>query len=375
MRLTLSSLGVAALLWALSAAADNAQATSQQLQALEKKLEQLQQRVARKQRALSASERAMREAEKSLSRVKRQQLRTADEVDALNQRIAELDKQHRQLNQTRQRYRGLLDEQLKQAWVLNRESPLKLLLNQESPDQISRMLVWYRHTQAAGQQRLTQFLETLDAIADNREQQQRNQLMLARRQQQLQAEINAVRDAQAQRRLALTQLKQELARDSSEAERARRQRDELQALLQELEGINDIPVPDNFQPIGTLKGVLPWPVDGARLNAFGGRRASSLNWQGIQLAAAPGSSVKAIHHGRVVFADWLRGAGLLIIIDHGDGYLSLYGNNQSLLHDVGDWVSSGQNIATLGEQGDSRNLYFELRRGRKALDPVAWCRS
>ncbi len=374
MRLTLLLLGLPTLLWALVATADDAQATAQQLQALEKKLDQLQRRVAKKQSALSATERAMREAEKTLSRVKRQQLRTAREVNELSQRIAELDREHRQLNQTRQRYRGLLDQQLKQAWLLNRESPLKLLLNQESPDHISRMLVWYRHTQAAGQQRLTSFLETLDAIADNRAQHQRSQQTLARQQSQLQTQLAEVRKAQDKRRQAQKQLKRELARDNSAAQQARRQRDELQALLQELQGINDIPVPDNFQPIRSLKGALPWPVKGARLNAFGGRRASSLNWQGIQLAAAPGSTVKAIHHGRVVFADWLRGAGLLIIIDHGDGYLSLYGNNQSLLHDVGDWVSSGQDIATLGDQGDSRNLYFELRKGRKALDPVAWCR-
>lgn len=375
MRLRRCLVGVTALLWALSATADNARATGEQLEALEKKLDQLQQRMSRKQSALSATERAMRKAEKTLSQVKRQQLQTARDVAQLNESITNLNREHRQLNQTRQRYRGLLDQQLKQAWLLNRESPLKLLLNQESPDHISRMLVWYRHTQAAGQARLTAFLDTLDAIADNRAEHQRSQQALVRQQKQLQTQLVEVRSAQEQRRQAQTQLKRELAQDNSAAQHARRQRDELQTLLQELQGINDIPIPENFQPISSLKGALPWPVKGARLNAFGGRRASSLNWQGIRLAAAPGSAVKAIHHGRVVFADWLRGAGLLIIIDHGDGYLSLYGNNQSLLHDVGDWVSSGQDIATLGEQADSRNLYFELRKGRKALDPVAWCSS
>lgn len=373
MRLLICLLGLCTLIWVQTGNADKLQATGEQLAALEQKLERLQKRMRQQRSALSSTERAMREAEKTLSRLKRQQLETGREVDRLSQSIDALNREHRQLNQTRQRYRGLLDQQLKQAWLLNRESPLKLLLNQESPDQVSRMLVWYRHTQAAGQARLQTFLETLDAIASNREQYQKDQQALAQRQQQLEQQRIGVNKAQEKRRQARTELKRQLASDSSAAQQARQQQQELQALLQELQGINDIPVPDNFQPIRSLKGSLPWPVKGARLNAFGGQRASSLNWQGIQLAAAPGSAVQAIHHGRVVFADWLRGAGLLIILDHGDGYLSLYGNNQSLLHDVGDWVSSGQEIATLGEQGDSRNLYFELRKGRKALDPVAWC--
>ena len=115
------------------------------------------------------------------------------------------------------------------------------------------------------------------------------------------------------------------------------------------------------------------PVAGPVRHAFGQTRAGGMRWQGWLIGSDPGSEVRSIAYGRVAFADWLRGYGLLIIIDHGQGFMSLYGQNESLLHEAGTWVENGEPISVVGSNpGDTQGLYFELRRQGKALDPAAW---
>ncbi|MDC3332982.1 peptidoglycan DD-metalloendopeptidase family protein, partial [bacterium] len=122
---------------------------------------------------------------------------------------------------------------------------------------------------------------------------------------------------------------------------------------------------------------MPWPTAGKLANSFGSKRnGTTLRWQGVNINARQGSDVKAIHYGRVVFADWFRGSGLLVIIDHGDGYMSLYGHNQSLLKSPGEWVIPGESIATVGNSGGQKSagLYFEIRKNGKPTDPKRWCK-
>src|SRR5690606_140784 len=130
------------------------------------------------------------------------------------------------------------------------------------------------------------------------------------------------------------------------------------------------------QPFAELKGQLPWPAQGSLMNSFGSRQSQGdLTWQGGNIRVEAGAQVRAIHHGRVVFADWFGRSGLLLIIDHGDGYMSLYAQNEQLLHGVGDWVGSGEVIATAGNTGgqSETSLYFEIRHQGRSQDPVAWC--
>ena len=126
------------------------------------------------------------------------------------------------------------------------------------------------------------------------------------------------------------------------------------------------------------RGKLPWPVNGRLLARFGDARGSDARakWDGVMISANPGTQVRAVHGGRVVFADWLRGAGLLVILDHGNGYLSLYGHNQSLLKSAGDIVKAGEAISTVGDSGgqDAAGLYFAIRQQGRPADPSQWCR-
>ncbi|APC19910.1 hypothetical protein BME99_02070 [Pseudomonas protegens] len=127
----------------------------------------------------------------------------------------------------------------------------------------------------------------------------------------------------------------------------------------------------------SARGKLPWPVDGRLLARFGETRGddSRSKWDGVMISAAAGSQVHAVHGGRVVFADWLRGAGLLVILDHGNGYLSLYGHNQTLLKEAGDVVKAGESISTVGNSGgqDTPALYFAIRQQGRPSDPAQWC--
>jgi len=155
-------------------------------------------------------------------------------------------------------------------------------------------------------------------------------------------------------------------------------RSQLERLLDAVEqSIANLEIPSDYRPFHKLKGKLHWPTKGKISKRFGSSRSgSNLRWQGVTLTAKEGSEVNAIHHGRVVFADWFRGSGLLIIIDHGDGYMSLYGHNQSLLIEPGDWVTVGEQIATVGNSGGKKHagLYFEIRHKGQPTDPRHWCK-
>ena len=144
------------------------------------------------------------------------------------------------------------------------------------------------------------------------------------------------------------------------------------------DAIASIPPPEQLTPFSEARGRMPWPVNGRALNNFGESYSDgNLHRQGLVLAADAGSPVRAVHPGRVVFSDWLRGSGLLVVVDHGDGYLSLYANNQTLVKNTGDWVNRGEAVATAGDNGglNQPGIYFEIRRHGEALDPAAWCES
>ena len=137
--------------------------------------------------------------------------------------------------------------------------------------------------------------------------------------------------------------------------------------------MSDYPITSE-EPFSTLKGNLTWPIAGSLIYDFGQPRAGGLKWNGVVLSAPRGQEVRVIYHGRVVFADWLAGMGLLVIVDHGDNYMTLYGYNETTLKSAGDWVAPGDVIATVGDSGGQQQtgLYFEVRQGAKPMNPRTW---
>ncbi len=178
-----------------------------------------------------------------------------------------------------------------------------------------------------------------------------------------------------QRRTLLAELDERIDNEESRLKELERNQHDLEMLVERLTDVlADIPA-DLGKHLGVTgqKGRIPMPVAGPVRHAFGQSRGGGLHWQGWLIAAVAGTEVSTIAYGRVAYADWLRGYGLLIIIDHGEGFMSLYGHNESLLYEAGDWVEPGEIISVIGVRtGSDQGLYFELRRNGKSVDPDVW---
>ena len=265
--------------------------------------------------------------------------------------------------------------QIMAAYRLGRESRLKLVLNQDSPALVSRTLAYYDYfsrSQAVQIEELKEVLQTLDQMQLNI-----NVELSALNgvQKSLQAVLDKMKSQRADRQIIIDELSGQIGTDENRLTELQQDRNDLETLLEKLTNVlADIPADlGKHSGPGALKGRLPMPLNGPVMHAFGQARSVGLRWQGWLIAAQAGTEVRSIAYGRVAFADWLRGYGMLMIIDHGDGFMSLYGNNESLLHEVGDWVEPGGAISTVGsDPGSGTGLYFEIRKNSKALDPAVW---
>jgi septal ring factor EnvC (AmiA/AmiB activator) len=303
-------------------------------------------------------------------------------VQATDQRIADQRDELARLRAERDAYidslgarQDLLMDQVVAAYRMGRESRLKLLLNQDSPARLGRMLSYYDYfskAQAAHILELREAVATLDRM--QREIDARiAQLNEARQQQR--TVLEGLQERRGARQTLLAGLAGQIESDQAELDELTRNQADLEALIDRLaDALADIPAElGEYQHPSTRKGSLPMPLTGRVKHAFGQARTGGLRWQGWLVAAGIGAEVRSIAYGRVAYADWLRGYGLLIIIDHGDGFMSLYGNNETLLFEVGDWVQPGTVISTVGEDpGTGQGLYFELREDGRAIDPAAW---
>ncbi len=275
------------------------------------------------------------------------------------------------------RDRGALAGQIRAASMIGKQEPIKLLLNQRDPGQIGRVLVYYQYFGRARASQIAAIdahlaeLATLDAALAAEEER------LAALEDQQKDELAKVQGARERRGRALVSLEAESKNRARELERLKDQQGGLEKLVRELrralERIDKFPT-DSKDAFARLRGKLAWPVAGRVVASYGQTRAGGLRWDGVLLAGTLGSPVRAVYHGRVVYADWLSGLGLLIIIDHGDGYLSLYGHNERLFKEVGERVTAGDTIATLGDTGGRprAELYFEIRKAGKPVDPRPW---
>ena len=290
-------------------------------------------------------------------------------------KLSELEKQRdQQLAALRER-QDQLELQIVATYQLAKQSRTKLILNQDDPSQLSRMLAYYDHINRAQASRIRMVKELLAGLEETRrliDEQVREVELL----QSAQADALATLQAQRGSRLELlTALAAKISSEESALKELESNRQDLETLLEKLTDVlADIPA-DLGQHLGVAaqKGQLPLPVNGRVAHAFGQSRAAGLRWQGWLIEAASGAEVRNVAYGRVAFADWLRGYGLLIIIDHGQGFMSLYGYNETLLWEVGDWVEPGAVIAVVGGNAAAeQGLYFEMRKDGKAVDPAAW---
>jgi murein hydrolase activator len=270
--------------------------------------------------------------------------------------------------------RGALAGQLRAAYLIGHEEPLKLLLNQKDPARVGRMFVYYSYFGRERAQEI-QAIEANVARLDELDTELAAQdAKLAELENQQRAALSVVKQEQARRSQVLANLDAESHTHAQNLEKLRSQQAGLEKLLRELrEAMAKYPV-DTNSAFGQLRGKLAWPVSGHLLARFGETRAGGVKWEGVLVATDRGAPVRAVYQGRVIYADWLPGLGLLTIVDHGDGYMSLYGHNERLYKAVGERVAAGDAIASAGDSGGSTRpeLYFEIRKAGKPVDPRPW---
>ena len=273
--------------------------------------------------------------------------------------------------------RASLARYVRAAYATGRQDEFKLLLNQENPATLSRALTYYAYFNRERAERIHALAMDLQNLADIENSITRDTARLARLQEQKATARERLAAQRQRRRDVIARLGRELGDQGARLERLRQDEQTLAELVAGLaRELADIPADQTRQvPFRTLKGKLPWPSAGKIRHRFGTPRGSGdLNWKGVLVTARPGTPVLAISHGRVAFADWLRGFGLLMIIEHGDGYMSLYGHSESLFKDVGDWVEAGELIGKVGDTGgrEMSGLYFEIRHLGTPVDPMRW---
>ena len=268
-----------------------------------------------------------------------------------------------------------LGAQVRAAYTSGDQERIKLLLNQHDPATLGRLMTYYRYmSEFRGNniQSVNSIIDDLTALHEQAASEERRLAGLARARH---AELTELNEAQSRRTGLLSSLKSRIAREGTEIERLAAQEEDLARLIAELTSIlSDYPITSEEQ-FSKFKGRLTWPIAGALLHDFGQPRSSGqVKWNGVVLAAVRGREFRSIYHGRVVFADWLAGMGLLVIVDHGENYMSLYGYNEATLKSAGDWVAPGDVIATVGDSGGQTQtgLYFEIRQGTKPVNPRAW---
>lgn len=269
-----------------------------------------------------------------------------------------------------------LAEQLRQAWLLGRGNQLKLLLNQDDLSQGSRMLTYYRYFNQSRLSQIDQFDQQLEVLEENYRQLRIAEQVLEVLQVDTESALAALEKQHQLRRLSMTELNRQIVAKSSRLTELKQDRKDLETLLERLQGLlGDIPDDlGNERSLQTLKGKLLQPVNGRIRYRFGDPRSGDMRWKGWFIEVKVGTDIHSIAKGRIAYADWLRGYGLLMIIDHGDGFMSLYSNNESLFKAVGEWVETGETIAQSGPAVNNSydGLYFELRHAGKALNPHSW---
>jgi len=272
--------------------------------------------------------------------------------------------------------RDALAGELTAAYVNGRQEYLKLLLNQGDPAQLGRMMAYYGYFGRVRAERITSIGEHLAHLELLAERIGAETTRLKTLEQEQERDVRALAGARSQRARTLAQVQSTLKTRNDELAKLQRDARALEKLVEELRrAIEEFPELAE-RPFQQVRGKLPWPVKGSVLARFGQLRSGGpLKWQGLVIGAARGTQVRAPYYGRVMYADWLPGLGLLMVLDHGGGYMSLYGHNEQLYRRVGDRVEPGDPIGAVGDAAVGQpGLYLEIRKGKQALNPQDWLR-
>lgn len=345
----------------LSALRENIAAIRTQLDAQEEARDELQDTLGR--------------TERSIGELSQQLTASTQEKQRLQEKLTSLRTENDVLKEEQIRLEADVEAGIRQLWMLQQGGGLRVWLGDQDPQQTARHLAYYRlileeqqHSIERYQQGVADIAARVSAIVRTESDLTARAAAIAATREQLTAE-------QDTRRQTIARINTQLQQDQAQLDALILNQTRLNILLERLQTIA-LPAPPTLQPFATLRGQLTMPIEGKPINRFGAIRNADLRWRGWLIPAEQGDPIRAVHGGRVIFADWLRGQGLLLVVDHGDEWLSLYAQNHSLLRAVGDWVSSGEVLSRAGATGGSEmnGLYFEIRHQGEPVDPADWFR-
>ncbi len=320
--------------------------------------------------ALSKADAAVSRQVTELRRTQQREAETQTQIDLLTGHKSEL---------TRQRDEELLQvkQHIRAAARMGATSPLKVMLNQEDPNSVARVARYFGYFAEARLESTRALEATLAELADSEVQLQEETKALAEQRELARVQRDELQEKRSDARAIVARYTAEFDSIDTRLSQLRANEQDLIDLLESLRAsIFDIGQPNEVVPFASRKGQLALPLEGPLIKRFGELRPEGrVKWTGVLIEAELGTPVKAIHYGRVVFADWLRGFGLLMIISHDNGYMSLYGHNQVLLVEPGEWVNPGQIIGETGTSGGQPlpTTYFEIRAAGQPIDPMLWC--
>ncbi|WP_246058248.1 murein hydrolase activator EnvC family protein [Litorilituus lipolyticus] len=362
-------------------AAEKIDANEKAQQENKAKLENVQKAIAKQESNIfdtnkkrSTLEKELKRDDMAIAKVARAINNIEKQLSERQQQINVLAKQKQQLEQEKLKQETLLAKQLRSAYTTGQHDYLKLLLNQEQSEKIQRTVSYYHYLNKARIEEIENYQATIAQLlqVSTEHQEQIDQLEQLKIHQNQQAQL--LKSTKAKRSKTLANLSKQLLSSQQQLAKLKSEENNLNAALQKLSELIQAEI--NLTGLSKLKRKLSWPVKGRMLHRFGSRKQGYLTWKGMLISAPIGRQVHSIHNGTILFSDWLKGYGLLTVIDHGNGYMSLYAHNQTLLKSVGDRVETGEPIALVGQSGgqEQSGLYFEIRHRGKAVNPKLWCK-
>ena len=347
------------------------------------KLDELKKNIAELKKELEKTKssrddlmKTLEDTEKDIGDLRKKADDIQDQLEDGQARLRNLGEERSALNLKKKSQQSYVSQHIKSAWRLGQQGNVRLLLNQQEPATVARNLKFYDYVIQARAEKISAYADTINRLnaiepemAYETQKLKQNHSTLQKRQEELQA-------SQSQRKLILSRLLKSIESKDEQLTSLRSDRKRLERVLNNVKRfLDDADLVNNSENFASLRGKLPWPTKGTVLRNFGTSRVSNrLKWEGMLIGATSGNPVVAVHHGRVVFSDYLRGHGLLIIVDHGSDYMTLYAHNEVLYKELGEWVNSGETIATVGNSGGRQDsaLYFELRHKGQPTNPRKW---
>lgn len=366
----------AAMLAVVTPALAEQQVTPGQIEDLKEEIADIDEWLADAEEDRSSLEQQLSGLEQEIGRLTRERRELRQQAREQQQRLTKLGEEETKLTRVLESQRDSLKKQIRAAWMEGDAPAVKVLLNEIDPDKIARTMTYYEYLSRDTMDRLEAFTANLRQLKETQKQVKAGRMRLAELEENVADRQQKLSSSKKEREQTLAALKTDISNRLSEREELEEDRKRLEKLLREVEeAIANIPTPNESDPFGSLKNKLPWPAEGKIVRNFGDSYASGkLKHNGLLINTAEEGDVKAVHYGRVVFANWLRGFGLITILDHGDGYMTLYGHSSSLFTSPGDWVEAGEAIAQAGRTGGTNDpaVYFEVRHNGKPDNPRRW---